>query len=322
MPVQLKLGMATRDAYGMALVELGKQDPNIVVLDADLSKSTKTEAFGKAFPDRFFNVGIAEANLVGIASGLAYSGKTPFISSFACFVVCKGYDQLRMSVAFPELNVKVVASHGGISVGEDGASQQSIEDLALATSLPNFVVMIPADEVAASALVEQAARHTGPVFIRTGRPKAPLVYERNATFKIGKGNVLREGRDVTIIAIGLLVFQALVAADRLAEQGIGAAVIDCHTVKPIDRDLIRTQAQVTGALVVCEEHQIYGGLGSVVARVVAQETPVPMEFIAIRDTYAESGMPDELFERYGLSASHIVQAVERVLARKRTKGSI
>ena len=317
MAIEKKLGAATRDAYGKTLVALGKSNPNIVVLDADLSKSTKTEAFGKAYPDRFFNVGIAEANLVGIAAGLASSGKIPFISSFACFLICKGYDQLRMSVAFPELNVKVVASHGGISVGEDGASQQSIEDLALTTSLPGFTVIVPADEISAKALIEETAKHVGPVFMRTGRPKAPIVYGPDAKFKIGKGNQLREGKDVTIFALGLLVYEALEAADQLSKQGIAAAVVDLHTVKPIDRELVIAQVKKTGAAVVCEEHQIYGGLGSALAEVVAQEFPVPIEFVAIRDTFAESGTGDELMERYGLTAPHIVKAVQRVLSRKK-----
>ena len=312
-----KLGAATRDAYGKVLVELGKKNPNIVVLDGDLSKSTKTELFGKTFPERFFNVGIAEANLVGIASGLAASGKIPFVSSFACFVVCKGYDQLRMAVAFSELNVKVVASHGGISVGEDGASQQSIEDLALAASLPHFVVMVPADEAATNALIPKVADHPGPVYVRTCRPKTPIVYGSNATFEIGKGNKLRDGKDVAIFALGLLVFEALVASDQLAERGVEASVIDLHTIKPIDRDLIVREAKRTGAIVTCEEHQIYGGLGSVVSEVVAQEFPVPMEFIAIHDTYAESGTGEELLDRYGLTAPHIVKAIEQVLKRKK-----
>jgi transketolase len=314
-----KLGPATRDAYGKALVELGRINSNIVVLDGDLSKSTKTELFGKEFPDRFFNVGIAEANLVGIASGLAASGKIPFVSSFACFLICKGYDQLRMSVAFSELNVKVVASHGGISVGEDGASQQSIEDLALTASLPHFVVLVPADEVSMKALLPKLTSHQGPVFVRTGRPKAPIIYGENAQFEIGKGNKIRDGKDVTIFALGLLVFEALLAADKLSEKGIEASVIDLHTVKPIDRGLIRKQAIETGALVVCEEHQIYGGLGSAVSEVAAEEAPVPMEFIAIRDTYAESGTAEELLDRYGLTAPHIVKAAERVISRKKTE---
>ena len=317
MPVEKKLGLATRDAYGKALAELGKTNPNIIVLDGDLAKSTKTDNFRKVFPDRFFNVGIAEANMVGIAAGLASSGKIPFISSFACFMMCKGYDQFRMSVAFPNLNVKVVASHGGISVGEDGASQQSIEDFALATSLPNFIVISPADEVSTEVLVKKLAAHKGPVFMRTGRPKVPVVYKQGIDFEIGRGVKLRKGRDLTIIANGLLVFEALQAAEDLSEKGIQAAVVDIHTIKPIDRDLIKAQAQETGAIVTCEEHQIFGGLGSIVSEVVTGEAPVPMEFVAIRDTYAESGTPDELLERYGLTASHIAKAAERVLKRKK-----
>ena len=317
MKLEKKLGPATRDAYGKVLAELGRENPNIVVLDGDLAKSTRTDFFRKEFPDRFFNVGIAEANLVGLASGLAASGKLPFISSFACFMMCKGYEQLRMSVAFPELNVKVVASHGGISVGEDGASQQSIEDLALATSLPNFTVMVPADEVSAKVLVRKIAATKNPVYMRTGRPKAPVIYKEGTDFEIGKGVQIRRGEDVTIFATGLLVFEALTAAEELVGKGIQAAVVDLHTIKPMDRDLIRKQAAETGAIVTCEEHQIYGGLGSAVSQVVSELEPVPMEFIAIRDTYAESGTPEELFDRYGLSAPHIVKAAERVVSRKK-----
>jgi transketolase len=315
--LEKKLGKATRDAYGDALAELGKTNPDIVVLDGDLAKSTKTDYFRKAFPDRFINVGIAEANLVGLAAGLASTGKIPFISSFACFMMCKGYDQLRMSVAFPELNVKVVASHGGISVGEDGASQQSIEDLALALTLPNFVVLNPSDEVSAKALVKKIAAHDGPVFMRTGRPKTPVLYKEGTDFEIGKGVKLRQGEDLTFFASGLLVFEALVAAEALAEKEIQAAVVDLHTLKPLDRDLIKKEAEETGAAVICEEHTIYGGLGSAVSQVLSEEHPIPVEFIAIRDTYAESGQPDELLDRYGLTAKHLVQAAERVLRRKK-----
>ena len=317
MKLEKKLGAATRDAYGKALAELGKTHPEIIVLDGDLAKSTKTDNFRKVFPERFFNVGIAEANMVGIAAGLASCGKLPFISSFACFMLCKGYDQFRMAIAFPELNVKVVASHGGISVGEDGASQQSIEDIALATSLPNFTVLLPADEVSTEVLVKKLVARKGPVFMRTGRPKAPVIYKQGTDFEIGKGVKLRKGNDLTIFATGLLVFEALVAAEELADKGIQAAVVDIHTIKPIDRELIKTQAKETGAIVTCEEHQIYGGLGSIVSEVVTQEAPVPMEFVAIRDTYAESGAPDELLERYGLTARHVVQAAERVIKRKK-----
>ena len=314
--MEKKLGLATRDAYGQILLELGKRDPKIVVLDGDLSCSTRTGLFAKAFPDRFFNVGISEANMVGLAGGLAASGKIPFVSSFSCFVTCKAYDQLRMAVAVPHLNVKVVASHGGISVGEDGTSQQSIEDVALMTSLPGFTVIVPADEHATRALIAEAAQMPGPVYVRTGRPKAPLVHEAGTRFSIGKGILVRPGRDVTIAANGLLVFEALAAAEELEAAGVSAAVVDLHTVKPLDEALIAAQAKQTGAFVTAEEHQIWGGLGSAVARALAKTHPVPMEFVAIQDTYAESGKPEELFAKYGLTAREIVQAVKRAIARK------
>ena len=232
--MERKMGKATRDAYGETLVEIGKINPNVIVLDADLSKSTKSVLFSEKFPERFINVGIQEANLVGVAVGLASCGKIPFISSFASFLVSKGFDQFRMGVAFSELNVKVIGSHGGITVGEDGASQMSIEDIALMTSLPGFVVMVPSDEVSARALVLETAKYVGPVYIRTGRPKAPLVHKAGTEFKIGKGVRIREGKDLTIIANGLEVFEALEAAERLADEGISASVIDMHTVKPLD----------------------------------------------------------------------------------------
>ncbi len=316
MALEKKLGLATRDAYGKALVELGKINPDIVVLDADLSKSTKTAAFGKAFPDRFFNMGIQEANMVGVAAGLAAQGRIPFVSSFACFVICKSYDQLRMAVAYPELNVKIVASHGGISVGEDGASQQSIEDVALTTSLPGFTVIIPADQYATEKLVFKMAESKGPVYMRTGRPKAPIVYNESQAFEIGKAVRLREGSDVTLIANGLLVFECLLAAEKLSEKGIHASVVDMHTVKPLDQAILLEEAQKTRAFVVCEEHQIWGGLGSAVATWSALNFPTPMEFVAIQDTYAESGTPDELLEKYGFTAKNILRATEKVLSKK------
>ncbi len=317
MTIELKMGLPTRDAYGKTLAELGKEDTRIVVLDADLSKSTKTEYFFKAFPERFMNCGIQEADMVGIAAGLASCGKIPFASSFACFLVCKGYDQLRMSVAYSSLNVKIVSSHGGISVGEDGASQQSIEDVALMNTLPGFQVIVPSDQFAAAALVRLAAKWEGPVYIRTGRPKAPLVHTEKTRFEIGKAIVLREGKDVAIIANGLLVWEALVAADALAKEGVAAAVVDMHTVKPIDRDLIATLASKTGAIVTAEEHQIWGGLGSTVARTLTETVPVPQELVGIKDTYAESGKSEELFEKYELNAPHIAAAARRVLQRKK-----
>ncbi len=313
--MEKKLGLATRDAYGKVLVELGKSHPNLVVMDADLSKSTKSADFGVKFPERFFNVGIMEANMTGVASGLAASGKIPFISSFATFLISKNYDQMRMSIAFPNLNVKLVGSHGGISVGEDGASQMSIEDIALVSTLPNFTAMIPSDQYATEALVRQAADHVGPVYIRTCRPKAPIVHNEKTEFKIGKAVSLRKGKDVTIIANGLLVFEALQAAEDLAKQGIDASVVDMHTAKPLDEELLKAEAKRTGHLVVAEEHQIWGGLGSAVARFVSSHTPCKIEYVAIQDTFAESGKPDELLDKYGLRAVNIVSAVKKVLSR-------
>ncbi len=313
--MERKMGKATRDAYGEALVEIGKTNPDVIVLDADLSKSTKSVLFSEKFPERFINVGIQEANLVGVAVGLASCGKIPFISSFASFLVSKGFDQFRMGVAFSEMNVKVIGSHGGITVGEDGASQMSIEDIALMTSLPGFVVMVPADEVSARALVMETAKYSGPVYIRTGRPKAPVVHTAGPDFKIGKGVRLRQGKDLTIVANGLEVFEALEAAERLADEGISASVIDMHTVKPLDTELILEEARKTGHFLVAEEHQIWGGLGSAVATLLAKKHPCKMGFVAIQDTFAESGKGDELLEKYGLTYPYIVKAAKKLLGR-------
>ena len=314
--IERKLGAATRDAYGKTLIELGKEDPRIIVLDADLSKSTRTDGFGKAYPDRFIDIGIQEANLVGIAAGLASCGKIPFISSFACFLICKGYEQLRMAVAFPELNVKVVASHGGISVGEDGASQQSVEDFALAGALAGFSVICPSDEVSTKALIRAAAGHKGPVYVRTGRSKAPVVHKPGTPFEIGKGVRVKGGKDVTLVATGLLVFEALEAADILKQKGIDAGVIDMHTIKPLDRELLLAEVRQSRCAVTAEEHLIWGGLGAAVSEALAQELPVPVEFVGLRDTYAESGTPEELFQKYGLTSTHIVHAAEKAVSRK------
>jgi len=313
--MERKMGKATRDAYGETLVEIGKMNQDVIVLDGDLSKSTKSVLFSEKFPERFINVGIQEANLVGVAVGLASCGKIPFISSFASFLVSKGFDQFRMGVAFSEMNVKVIGSHGGITVGEDGASQMSIEDIALMTSLPGFVVMVPADEVSARALVLETAKHSGPVYIRTGRPKAPVVHKAGTDFKIGKGVRIREGKDLTIIANGLEVFEALEAAERLADEGISASVIDMHTVKPLDTELVLEEAKRTGHVLVAEEHQIWGGLGSAVATFLARKHPCKMGFVAIQDTFAESGKGDELLEKYGLTFPHIVKAAKKLLGR-------
>jgi len=307
-----KMGLATRDAYGQALAELGKENPDVVVLDGDVSGSTKSRLFAKIFPDRFFNFGVAEANLVSAAAGFATCGKIPFASSFSTFLMCRSYDQLRMSVANPQLNVKLCGSHSGISLGQDGASQMAVEDIALACSLPGFTVLVPADETATRALVKEAAEHQGPVFIRTSRPSVPVIYSPGESFEIGKAKVLRPGKDVTVIATGMLVWEALEAAEQCAGEGIDVRVIDMHTVKPIDEDAIVAAARETGAIVTAEEHLLDGGLGSRVAQVVVQNHPVPMEFVGLKNTYAESGTPEQLFERYGLTAKAIVEAVQTV----------
>jgi transketolase len=314
---EIKLGAATREAFGRAIVELGRENPDIVVCDADLSKSTMTTYFAKEFPDRFFSFGIAEANMAAAACGMAYAGKIPFVASFSAFMMNKGFEQLRVAAAYPNLNVKVVGTHSGISIGEDGPSQMSVEEIALACSLANFTVIAPADEPSAKALVKAAAAHAGPVFIRTGRPKTPTIYGPDQKFEIGKAVQLTDGNDVTIVANGLLVAQALLAADALEAGGVSARVIDLHTVKPIDREAIRRAAAETGAIVVAEEHLVDGGTGVRVAQVVAETHPCPMEFVGIHDTYAESGQPDELLEKYGLVAKNVEAAARKVLARKR-----
>ena len=312
---KLTLGRATREAYGDALLELGTSNRDIVAIDADLAKSTFSWTFGKEFPERFFNIGIQEANMVGLATGLASSGKIPFISSFAAFVLCKGFDQLRMGAAYPQLNVKVIGSHGGISIGEDGTSQQSVEDVALACALPNFIVCIPCDEHSMREAVHAAARHDGPVYLRLGRPKAPLIHEPHVAFNFGEAIRLRDGEHLTIIANGLLVGQAMLAAETLSERGIEARVLDMHTVKPLDHSAVEAAARETGGIVVAEEHLHHGGLGSVVALSLAQNTPAPMEVVNLGDQYAESGKPDDLMKKYNLTSAAIIEAAERLLAR-------
>lgn len=313
---ELKMGTATREAYGQALVELGRANRDVVVLDADLAKSTYSAKFAKEFPDRFFTVGIAEANMVGIAGGLALNGKIPFASSFAVFLCDKGYDQLRMSVAYPGVNAKFCGSHGGISIGEDGPSQMAVEDYALMCALPGFVVVVPADEFSGRALVHRMAKHRGPCYMRTGRPKAPIIYSAADTFELGRAKVHGDGRDVAIIACGLEVGHALMAQAQLEEDGVLARVIDMHTLKPLDDAAVADAARDCGAIVTAEEHLLDGGLASRVAAAVATSTPVPMEFVGIRDTYAESGTPDQLMEKYGLTAPFIVDAARKVLKRK------
>ena len=314
---EVKLGAATREAFGRTLVELGRENQDVVVCDADLSKSTMTTYFAKEFPDRFFSIGIAEANMVGIGAGLACAGKIPFVSSFSVFVMNKGFEQLRVCAAYPKVNLKVVGTHSGISIGEDGPSQMSVEETALACSLAGFVVLTPADEATTKALVRLAAAHVGPVFIRTGRMKAPIIYGADQKFEIGKAIEVVAGSDVAIVANGLLVAQSILASETLESEGISARVIDMHTVKPLDREAIRRAAAETGAIVVAEEHLVDGGLGVRVAQVVAETAPCPMEFVGIHDTYAESGQPDELLEKYGLMARDVAAAVRKAVARKR-----
>lgn len=313
---ELRPGPATREAFGRALVELGRENNKIVVCDADLSKSTMTHYFQTEFPDRFFSFGIAEANMVAQAAGMAYAGKIPFAASFSAFVMNKGFEQLRVCVAYPNLNVKIVGTHSGISIGEDGPSQMSVEETSLACSLPGFVVLAPADEASTKALVRAAAAHVGPVFIRTGRPKTPIIYNGDQKFEIGKAVEVVEGTDVTIIANGLLVAEAIRASDTLESEGISTRVLDLHTVKPLDRDSIRRAAAETGAIVTAEEHLVDGGMGVRVAQAVAEMQPCPMEFVGLQG-YAESATPAELLDKYGLVARDIVAAVRKVLARKR-----
>lgn len=314
--LDLKMGVATREAYGQALVELGRKNPNVVALDADLAKSTFSAKFQKEFPDRFFTCGIAEADMVGIAGGLALAGKLPFASSFAVFLCDKGYDQLRMCVAYPRVNAKFVGSHGGISIGEDGPSQMAVEDYALMSALAGFVVLNPSDEFCARALVHRMAEHDGPVYMRTGRPKAPIIYGPEDSFEIGKAKQHGDGRDVAIIACGLEVGYALQAQAQLEDEGIHARVLDMHTIKPVDETAVAQAARECGAIVTAEEHLLDGGLGSQVARAAARTHPVPIEFVGIQNTYAESATPDQLMEKYGLTAPYIVKAARAALDRK------
>jgi transketolase len=311
----MKLGKSTREAFGLALAKLGEEYPDIVVLDGDVHNSTKTDYFEKKFPDRFFNVGIAESDLVSAASGMAAAGKRAWLASFAAFILCNAYDQLRMSVAFPNLDVKVVGTHAGISIGEDGPSQMGIEDVSLACSLPNFTVVVPADEPEMTEAVRALARLKTPVYLRAGRPNVPIVYPDGCKFQLGKANQLRDGKDITLIANGLMVSAALTAAEHLAEKGMQARVLDMHTVKPLDDAAVLAAARETGRIVVAEEHLLHGGLGSAVAMAVARQHPVPVRFIGIRDTFAESGTAEGLLAKYGLTAGDIERAALELKAR-------
>jgi len=304
--------IATRDSYGNALVELGKEHKELVVLDADLAGATKTSIFQKEFPDRHIDCGIAEANMMGIAAGLATCGKVPFASSFAMFAAGRAFEQVRNSIGYPHLNVKIGATHAGISVGEDGATHQCNEDIALMRTIPGMVVINPCDDVEAKAAVRAAYDHVGPVYLRFGRLAVPVINdEANYKFELGKGIVMKEGKDVTIVATGLCVYESLEAAKKLAEAGIDAEVINIHTIKPIDADLIVASAKKTGKVVTVEEHSVIGGLGSAVCDVLGEQLPTPVKKIGINDTFGESGPAAELLVKYGLTAPSIADITEK-----------
>jgi transketolase len=312
--------VATREAYGQALAELGEEIKDIVVLDADLSKSTKTSVFAKKFPERFFNMGIAEQNLMGTAAGLATCGKIPFASTFAIFATGRAFEQVRNSICYPQLNVKIAATHAGITVGEDGATHQSIEDIALMRAIPHMTVINPADAEEAKQAVRAAALHKGPVYLRFGRHPVETIFDENYKFEIGKGVILKEGKDVAIIATGVMVGEALKAAKILAGEGINAMVVNISTIKPIDKEVI-LKAAGCGAIVTAEEHNIIGGLGSAVAEVLAEEKPTPIKRIGIADEFGQSGNPDELLKIYHLTAEDIAKAAKELISEARSRKS-
>ena len=303
--------VATRESYGNALKELGAENPNVLVLDADLAGATKTGVFKKAYPDRFFDCGIAEGNMVGIAAGLATTGKIPFCSTFAMFAAGRAFEQVRNSVGYPHLNVKIAATHAGISVGEDGATHQCNEDIALMRTIPGMVVLNPADDVEARAAVKAAAEYEGPVYLRFGRLAVPVFNdEANYKFEIGKGILLREGTDLTIVATGLSVNSALEAAEKLAAEGISAEVINIHTIKPLDEEIILKSAKKTGKVVTAEEHSVIGGLGSAVCDVLSEKLPTPVKKIGVYDVFGESGPAVKLLEKYKLDGAGVYEQIK------------
>jgi transketolase len=315
--IGLEYGPPTRNAFGDELAVLGQENENIVVVDGDVGNSTRTQNFGREFPHRFFNMGIAESNMVGVAAGLAAAGKEVVAASFAAFLLGNAYDQIRMGIAFPQANVKLVGSHSGISIGEDGPSQMGIEDIALASSLPHFSVIVPADAPSTKAATRALFEFTGPAYLRTGRPKVPIIYPNGVDFELGKANQVRDGRHATIIACGLMVAAALEAAHFLSQVGIEVRVLDMHTIKPLDKEAVSLAAQQTGAIVTAEEHLLNGGLGAAVAAAVVQSCPVPMRFVGIDNRYAESGEPEDLLKKYGLLPENIIQAVQLAIHDKR-----
>jgi len=308
--------IATRDAYGEVLATLGEENNNIVVLDADLSGSTKTSLFAKKFPERFFNMGIAEGNMIGTAAGLAAAGKVPFASTFAIFAVGRAWEQVRQSVAYPKANVKIVATHSGVTVGEDGGSHQSVEDIAIMRAVPNMTVIVPADGIETALAVRAAADFNGPVYVRLGRGKVPTIFDDSYRFSIGKGVQLRAGNDLTLIGTGLMTAQALLAADILQQEGISARVLHIATIKPLDEELILAAARETGAILTAEEHSVIGGLGGAVAELLAERCPVRLKRVGIQDRFGLSGKGDELLKYFGLMPENLVDAAKELLARR------
>lgn len=308
---------ATRDAYGRVLAELGEKDERIVVFDADLSSSTKTSIFAKKFPDRFFNVGIAEQNMMGMAAGMSTTGRIPFVSTFAIFATGRAWEPLRQSICYSHFNVKIVATHAGVTVGEDGASHQVTEDVALMRVIPGMTVIVPADAVETEEVIKSIVNFNGPVYVRLSRAKFPVIFDKGYRFELGKGKIIRQGNDVAIIANGLMVSHALYAADILEKENIRATVVNMSTVKPIDAELINKVAVETGAVVTCEEHSVIGGLGSAVAEVLSENVNVPLVRVGIKDTFGSSGKAEELLEYFHLMPSDIVDAAKRAVARKK-----
>jgi transketolase len=307
---------STRVEYGKALVELGEQNPDIVVLDADLSGSTQTHRFAKAFKDRFFNMGVAEQDMMGTAAGLAAGGKIPFASTFAMFAAGRAWEQVRQTIAYGRLNVKIVASHGGLTVGEDGGSHQALEDLALMRVIPNMVVLVPADGPEVRAMLKWAAAYDGPVYIRTSRIAFPVIHDPDFEFKPGRSEIVQNGRDVTLAGLGLMVHHCLEAARLLEAEGITARVLNLSSLKPLDWELVAASARHTGAMVTAEEHLVSGGLGSAVSEVLAEHFPAPLQRVGVKDTFGQSGKAEDLLKFYGLMPENIVQAAHKVLRRK------
>ena len=307
--------MATRDGYGKGLVALGAEHPDVVVLDADLAGSPKTGMFAKAYPDRHFNCGIAEGNMMSVAAGLAAAGMTPFASSFAMFASGRAFEQIRNSIGYPALNVKIGASHGGMSVGEDGASHQCCEDFALMRSIPGMVVICPADGVEAEAATKAAYEHKGPVYLRMGRLAVPVFHEEGFTFTIGKGEIMREGTDVAIIANGLMVYEAIQAGEKLAEQGINARIINMSTIKPLDEELVLKCAKECGKIITCEEHSVIGGLGEAVCSFLSENYPTPVKRIGVDDQFGFSAPAGEVLKAFGLCCDHIVDVVKEFVGK-------